>query len=199
ERVSSSAQPYLIVGCVDARRIDLDHDLAGAGCWIRCLAVAQHFRPAVLRVSSTAFIRNPRLYAQPGTNVVLNARPGELTLITCGQQMLSFPFCWGDLIRHNSERSRRVVYRSFSASSRNLSGTDRDSPNMTDPYPTASHPKRSRIMSIARSAVQRAIPLLVPGRRFSSSSPSGSSSCSFQCLSRCETEMATSDTILSSG
>jgi hypothetical protein len=33
-----------------------------------------------------------------------------------------------------------------------------DSPNMTDPYPTASHPKRSRIRSIARSAVQRAIP-----------------------------------------
>src|SRR5262245_25467479 len=44
-----SAEPHLIVGCVDARRIDLDHDLAGAGCWIRCLAVAQHFRPAVLR------------------------------------------------------------------------------------------------------------------------------------------------------
>src|SRR5205809_4203444 len=66
------------------------------------------------------------------------------------------------------ERSWRVVYKSFSASSRNSLGTDRDSPNTTDPYPTASHPKRSRIMSIARSAVQRAIPFLVPGRRFSS-------------------------------
>ena len=64
-----------------------------------------------------------------------------------------------------------VIYKSFSASSRNSSGTDR----ATDPYPTASHPKRSRIMSTARSAVQRAIPLLVPGLRFSSSSPSGSS------------------------
>ena len=29
---------------------------------------------------------------------------------------------------------------------------------MTDPYPTASPPKRSRIRSMARSAVQRAIP-----------------------------------------
>src|SRR5262249_29210897 len=65
---------------------------------------------------------------------------------------------------------------------------------MTDPYPTASHPKRSRIRSMARSAVHRAIPLLVPGRRFSSSSPSGSSSCSFQCCSRCDREIASSDT-----
>jgi hypothetical protein len=77
-------------------------------------------------------------------------------------------------------------YRSFSASSRNSSGTDRDSPNMTDPYPTASHPNRSRIRSIARSAVHRAIPRLVPGRRFSSSSPSGNSSCIFQCFSSCD-------------
>ena len=69
-----------------------------------------------------------------------------------------------------------VAYSSFSASSRNSSGTDRDSPNTTDPYPTASHPKRSRIMSTARSAVQRAIPRFVPGLRLSSSSPSGSSS-----------------------
>jgi len=97
------------------------------------------------------------------------------------------------------ERSWRLVYRSFSASSRNSSGTDRESPNMTDPYPTASHPKRSRIMSIARSAAQRAIPLLVPGRRFSSSSPSGSSSCTSQCFSRCDTEIASSDKLLSSG
>src|SRR5215469_6715547 len=48
-------------------------------------------------------------------------------------------------------------HRSFSASSRNESGTDRDAPNRTDPYPTASHPKRSRILSMARSAVQRKI------------------------------------------
>src|SRR5262249_49462833 len=66
------------------------------------------------------------------------------------------------------------------------------------PYPTASHPKRSRIMSTAQSAVQRAIPLLVPGLRFSSSSPSGSSSCTFQCFSRCDTEIASSDMVFSS-
>jgi hypothetical protein len=92
-----------------------------------------------------------------------------------------------------------TVQRFFSASSRNSSGTDRDSPNMTDPYPTASHPKRSRIRSIARSAVQRAIPRREPGRRFSSSSPSGRSSCSFQCCSRCDREIASSDTAFSWG
>src|SRR5262249_37668411 len=92
-----------------------------------------------------------------------------------------------------------AVQRFFSASSRNSSGTDRDSPNTTDPYPTASHPKRSRIRSIARSAVQRAIPLWEPGRRLSSSSPRGSSSCSFQCCSRCDREIASSDTVFSSG
>src|SRR5207244_10833195 len=92
--------------------------------------------------------------------------------------------------RHNSRTSWRGVYKSFSASSRNSSGTDREGPNTTDPYPTASHPKRSRIMSTARSAVQPAIPLLVPGLRFSSSSPSGSSSCTFQCFSSCDTEIA---------
>src|SRR5262249_3496200 len=92
-----------------------------------------------------------------------------------------------------------TVQRFFSASSRNSSGTDRDSPNMTDPYPTASHPKRSRIRSMARSAVHRAIPLLVPGRRFSSSSPSGNSSCTFQCFSRCDTEIASSEMLSSSG
>src|SRR5262249_25334447 len=32
----------------------------------------------------------------------------------------------------------------------------RESPNATDPYPSASHPKRSRITSTARSAIQRA-------------------------------------------
>ena len=95
--------------------------------------------------------------------------------------------------------SWRVVYKSFSASSRNSSGTDREGPNTTDPYPTASHPKRLRIMSTARSAVQRAIPLSVPGLRFSSSSPSGSSSCTFQCFSRCDTEIASSDMVFSSG
>jgi hypothetical protein len=95
--------------------------------------------------------------------------------------------------------SWRVVYESFSASSRNSSGTDREGPNTTDPYPTASHPKRLRIMSTARSPVQRAIPLSVPGLRFSSSSPSGSSSCTFQCFSRCDTEIASSDMVFSSG
>jgi DNA polymerase-4 len=49
----------------------------------------------------------------------------------------------------------------------------------------ADHPGREDRWSIARSAVQRAIPRREPGRRFSSSSPSGSSSCSFQCRSRC--------------
>ena len=47
--------------------------------------------------------------------------------------------------------------------------------------------------------IQRAIPLLVPGRRFSSSSPSGSSSCTSQWLSRCDTEIASSEMVLSSG
>jgi hypothetical protein len=45
--------------------------------------------------------------------------------------------------------------RSFSASSRNSSGTERESPS-ADPYLTASHPKQFRILSMARSAVQRA-------------------------------------------
>src|SRR5262249_23797822 len=48
----------------------------------------------------------------------------------------------------------------------NSSGVDREGPNTTDPYPTASHPKRSRIMSTARSAVQRAIPSLGAGPAF---------------------------------
>ena len=65
--------------------------------------------------------------------------------------------------------SWRVLYKSFSASSRNSSGTHREGPNTNVPYPTAYHPKRLRIMSTARSAVQRAIPLSVPGLRFSSS------------------------------
>ena len=56
-------------------------------------------------------------------------------------------------------------HRSFSASSRNSSGTVRESSNATDPYPTACHPKRSRILSTARSAIQRVMPNLVPGRR----------------------------------
>ena len=67
-------------------------------------------------------------------------------------------------------------HRSFSASLRNSSGTEREIPSATDPYPTASHPKRSRILSTAQSAAQRAMPFLVPGRRVSSLSPSGSSS-----------------------
>src|SRR5215470_12568627 len=63
-------------------------------------------------------------------------------------EMLSTDFCRGVI----PATSWRVVYKSFSASSRNSSGTDREGPNTTDPYPTASHPKRSRIMSTARSA-----------------------------------------------
>src|SRR5260370_26543767 len=67
-------------------------------------------------------------------------------------------------------------HRSFSASLRNSSGTEGEVPSATDPYPIASHPKRSRILSTAWSAAQRALPFLVPGRRASSGSPSGSSS-----------------------
>ena len=58
--------------------------------------------------------------------------------------------------------------RPFSASWRNSSGTERSYPRTTDPYPTASQPKRSRILSTARSARRRAMPFLLPGRRFSS-------------------------------
>jgi hypothetical protein len=50
----------------------------------------------------------------------------------------------------------------------------KEMPSATDPYPTASHPKRSRILSMAWSAAQRAMPFLVPRRRASSVSPSGS-------------------------
>src|SRR5262249_29570924 len=70
-------------------------------------------------------------------------------------EMLSTDFRREGLI---SATKWRVVYKSFSASSRNSSGTDREGSNTTDPYPTASYPKRLRIMSTARSAVQRAIP-----------------------------------------
>jgi hypothetical protein len=71
-----------------------------------------------------------------------------------------------DLPLHRFTRSTQTtacprVQSFFSASSRNSSGMDRDSPNMTDPYPTASQPKRSLIRSIARSAVQRAIGVFV--------------------------------------
>ena len=45
---------------------------------------------------------------------------------------------------------------SLSASSPNASGTEQESSSATDPYPTASHPKRSWIASIARSAIQHA-------------------------------------------
>src|SRR6516165_12356155 len=65
-----------------------------------------------------------------------------------------------DLSARASVRGDR--HRSFSASSRNASGTEREGPSATDPYPTASHPKRSRILSMARSADQRANPRLVP-------------------------------------
>src|ERR1700730_4558886 len=90
-------------------------------------------------------------------------------------------------------------HRSFSASLRNSSGTEREIPSATDAYPIASHPKRSRILSTAQSATQRAMPFLVPGRRASSLSPSGSSSCPSQCSSRCDTEIARSEMVFSSG
>jgi hypothetical protein len=45
----------------------------------------------------------------------------------------------------------------------------------------------------------RAIPLPAPGRRFSSSSPSGSSSCKSQQVSRCDTEIASSEIVFSPG
>src|SRR6267142_3533173 len=89
-------------------------------------------------------------------------------------------------------------HRSFSASSRNSSGTERERPS-AEPYSTASHPQRSRILSTARSAVQRAIPLLLPGRRFSSSRPKGSSSCTSQCRSSCDTEIPSNEMVLSCG
>src|SRR5258706_14470119 len=54
---------------------------------------------------------------------------------------------------------------SCSASTRNSSGTEWKIPKATDPYPTAPHPKRSRILSTARSAAQRVKPFLLPGRR----------------------------------
>src|SRR4029077_15654585 len=92
----------------------------------------------------------------------------------------------------------RLDHKSFSASSRNSSGTEREKPS-ADPYSTASHPKRSRILSTARSAIQRAIPLLLPGRRFSSSSPNGSSSCTSQCCSSCDTDIPSNEMILSCG
>src|SRR5438477_2557576 len=41
------------------------------------------------------------------------------------------------------------------------------------------------IYTLRGAQIQRAIPRWEPGRRFSSSSPSGSSNCSFQCCSRC--------------
>ena len=40
-------------------------------------------------------------------------------------------------------------HRSFSASSRHSSGTERVIPSITDAYPIASHPKRSRILSVS--------------------------------------------------
>ena len=54
-------------------------------------------------------------------------------------------------------------------------------------------------LATARSAIQRAMPRLVPGRRRSSSSRSGSSSCRCVCSSRCDTEIASSEIVLSSG
>jgi len=99
------------------------------------------------------------------------------------------------LIAAGKANTGNVIYKSFSASSRNSSGTDR----ATDPYPTASPSETIADHVNSAAAVQRAIPLLVPGRRFSSSSPSGSSSCTFQCFSRCDTEIASSDMVFSSG
>ncbi len=53
---------------------------------------------------------------------------------------------------NRSTFARRPAHRSRSASSRNSSGTEPRFPKAAEPYPTASHPKRSRILSTARSA-----------------------------------------------
>src|SRR5688500_1474223 len=90
-------------------------------------------------------------------------------------------------------------HNSFSASARNSSGTERDAPNMTEPYPTESHPKRFRILSTAQSAARRAMPLLVPGRNLSSPSPNESSICNSESFSRFDTDMAKSEMVLSVG
>jgi hypothetical protein len=71
-------------------------------------------------------------------------------------------------------------------------------PKATAPYPTASDPKRSRILSIAQSATQRALPLFVPGRRSSPSSAKGSSNCMVGCCSRFDTEIASREMVFSS-
>ena len=85
----------------------------------------------------------------------------------------------------NPEKIQSIrLSRSFSASSRNTSGTDRDSPNTTNPYPTASHrsnhgscrqrgrPSNAPSLSLCRACVfhrqaQAAVPAEV-----SSASPS---------------------------
>jgi hypothetical protein len=62
-----------------------------------------------------------------------------------------------DGVDRGQQRRERCDYRQrfFSASSRNASGTEWEGPNATDPYPTASHPNRSRILSTARSAIHK--------------------------------------------
>src|SRR5439155_26499634 len=46
--VSAAAEPDLVIGCVDARRMDIDDDLARPGGRIRHLGQAQHLGPAML-------------------------------------------------------------------------------------------------------------------------------------------------------
>ena len=58
---------------------------------------------------------------------------------------------------------------------------------------------RSRTLSTARSTTKRAMPFLAPGRRSSSSSPSGNSSCTAEWSSRFDTEIASSEMVCSSG
>lgn len=55
----------------------------------------------------------------------------------------------------------------------------------------ASQPKRLPDLVDRRVATQRAAPRFMPGRCFSSASPNWQLNCKSQCVSRCETEIAT--------
>ena len=48
EAVSPSSQSHLVIGCVDAGRVNVDHHFAGASRRVGRLAIAQHLRPAVV-------------------------------------------------------------------------------------------------------------------------------------------------------
>src|SRR6185312_1947578 len=86
-------------------------------------------------------------------------------------------------------------HNSCSASSRNSSGTACLEPNTTDPYPIADQPKRSRMVSTARSAAQCiALSALLSKRRRDLSSPSsGRASCTCDSFARCDTRIPSSE------